>query len=307
MKPNALGKYEGHIYRCWVIAPGEDYGKSYIIHTTSPKDKLRLWKQPGSAVGGKKIMEAREKYDPVKDWQVDHIETVTKDTEGELMAELKKRHTYYIDLYDSINNGYNTCHGGTGNKDVAFSQEWRDKISENHRDYQTPGTRRKISISNTGREVKESTRKLISIKNKGRKRTEEQRKAQSERSKGRDMSKVNAGAAAWRAANPPYWSNHDVSEETKAKQKQFQREKNARAIKVTEKDGTVNVFETRTDAAKYYSVKPGCITSYIKTGKPTKNWGNVFENITKEEYYALKAKSSPMHTALPTPPATPTP
>ena len=50
MKPNALGKYEGHIYRCWVIAPGEDYGKSYIIHTTNPKDKLRLWKQPGSAL-----------------------------------------------------------------------------------------------------------------------------------------------------------------------------------------------------------------------------------------------------------------
>lgn len=297
MKPNASGKYVGDILRCWVKKEGVDYGKSYIIHTTDLEDRVRKWKQPGSVVGGKKIMEAREKYDPVKDWQVDHLETITKDNEGELMDELKKRHTYYIDEFDSIKNGYNTCHGGTGNRDVVFSQEWRDKISENHRDYQTPETRRKISISNSGREVKESTRKLISIKNKGRKRTEEQRKAQSEKSKGRDMSKVNAGAAAWRAANPPYWSNHDVSEETKAKQKQIQRDVNAKAVKVTEKDGTVNVFETRTDAAKHYGVKPGSITSYIKTGKPTKNWGNVFENITKEEYNALKASSSPTPTA----------
>lgn len=56
-------------------------------------------------------------YDIVKDWQVDHIETVTKYPDSELMIELKKRLTYYIDLYDSINNGYNTCHGGTRNKD----------------------------------------------------------------------------------------------------------------------------------------------------------------------------------------------
>lgn len=43
MKPNALGKYVGDILRCWIKKEGEDYGKSYIIHTINPKDKLRLW------------------------------------------------------------------------------------------------------------------------------------------------------------------------------------------------------------------------------------------------------------------------
>lgn len=293
MKPNASGKYVGDILRCWVKKEGEDYGKSYIIHTTDLEDRIRKWKQPCSKIGGKKIMDAREKYDPVEDWQVDHLETITKDNEGELMDELKKRHTYYIDEFDSIKNGYNTCHGGTGNRDVVFSQEWKDKISQNHRDYQSPEARKKISESNTGRLVSEATRQLISKSNTGKKRTAAQKQAQSLRLKGITPVAACAGAAKWRANNSPYWSNHDVSEETKAKQKQIQRDVNAKAVKVTEKDGTINVFETRTDAAKHYGVKPGSITSYIKTGKPTKNWGNVFEDISKDEYNALKSTNQP--------------
>ena len=87
-------------------------------------------------------MEARERYDPTNDWHYEHLEKMTMDSPEELMEELRKRHRYYIDKFDSINNGYNICRGGTGNRGVKFSDEWKMKISKNHRNYQTVEARK---------------------------------------------------------------------------------------------------------------------------------------------------------------------
>lgn len=286
LKPNAEGKYEGHIIRFWVTKQGEDRGKSYVVHTTNLADRIRLWNQPGSKIGGKKIMEAREKYTPNEDWQYEYIEKVTKNTAKELMEELKMRHTFYIDKFDSVNNGYNTCRGGTGNRGVKFSDEWKEKISKNHRDYQTEEARRKISQSNLGRPVSEATRAKISVTNTGKKRTEEQRKAQSERMKGADMTKINEGAARWRANNESWWKTHPFSEEAKANRKAAQQAR-GRKIKATSETGEVWVFPTMLDAAKQLGIGAGSIHNVLKTGNILKSCGYRFEEISEQEYNRL--------------------
>ena len=42
LRPNPQGKFEDFIIRYWVKKAGEDYGKSYIIHSTNLKDRMRL-------------------------------------------------------------------------------------------------------------------------------------------------------------------------------------------------------------------------------------------------------------------------
>lgn len=158
-------------------------------------------------------------------------------------------------------------------------------ISKNHRDYQSEETKKKISETLKGHEVKEETRKKISEGNKGKKRSEEVRKAQSERLKGKAPLKASEAAKEWVKKNGGgYWKNHELSEEAKENIKAAVRKRGV-PILCHYPDGTTKTFSTLLDCAKEIGVGPGSIHNNLKFSDEDHKLvtGHWFEKIEKEE------------------------
>ena len=97
-------------------------GKSYIGQTTNEKQREKEFLSENKPYAGEKINNARKKYGLSNGiWTKTVLKRLwCKDgKENELRERLNYWEKYYVELYDSINNGYNITNGG----DCDFSQE----------------------------------------------------------------------------------------------------------------------------------------------------------------------------------------
>lgn len=97
-------------------------GKSYIGQTTNEKQREREFLSENKPYAGEKINNARKKYGLSNGiWTKTVLKRLwCKDgKENELRERLNYWEKYYVELYDSINNGYNITNGG----DCNFSEE----------------------------------------------------------------------------------------------------------------------------------------------------------------------------------------
>lgn len=93
-------------------------GKSYIGQSVDLERRKRNFFN-FKRYGGKKINDARKKYNNLNEWDYKVLEYCDIDM-------LDKREAYYIELYNTINNGYN-CESG-GNKNKVINQSTRERM-----------------------------------------------------------------------------------------------------------------------------------------------------------------------------------
>ena len=152
-------------------------GKSYIGQSVDLQKRKGAFLRFGDRYGGEKINCARKKYNHKSLWNYKVLEYCGID-------KLDERERYYIELYDTINNGYNCESGGNENKIV--SDESKQKMSEAMKGENNPmwgkhftkEQKRKISESRKGKccgEKNPNYRKHL---------TEEQKRKLSEAKKG---------------------------------------------------------------------------------------------------------------------------
>ena len=96
-------------------------GKSYIGQSVDLQKRKWAFLHFGDRYGGQKINRARKKYNHKSLWNYKVLEYCGID-------KLNECERYYIELYDTINNGYNCESGGNENKIV--SDEVKRKLSE---------------------------------------------------------------------------------------------------------------------------------------------------------------------------------
>ena len=96
-------------------------GKSYIGQSVDLQKRKGAFLRFGDRYGGEKINCARKKYNHKSLWNYTILEYCDID-------KLNECERYYIELYDTINNGYNCESGGNENKIV--SDESKQKMSE---------------------------------------------------------------------------------------------------------------------------------------------------------------------------------
>ena len=96
-------------------------GQSYIGQSVDLQKRKYAFLRFGDRYGGQKINRARKKYNNKRYWKYKVLEYCDID-------KLDERERYYINLYDTMNNGYNCESGGNENKIV--SDESKQKLSE---------------------------------------------------------------------------------------------------------------------------------------------------------------------------------
>lgn len=165
-------------------------GKSYIGQSVDLIDRYREFIRFDQDYAGDKINKARRKYNKISDWSYQVIEYCSID-------ELDDREKYYIDLYNTIENGYNLASGG--NKYKIFSNETIQKLSEMRKGENNPffgkhhsdETKKKMSESRKGenhpmwgKHHSNETKQKLSKANRGYHHTEEAKQKIGLRSKG---------------------------------------------------------------------------------------------------------------------------
>lgn len=263
------GQYRGVIYE----RHNKKTNQSYIGKTDNEKIRKYSWNRKSyKSYGGKKIVEAREKYGTGPDaWDYIVLEEIFSDTHEELDTKLKERETHWIKEKDSVENGYNSSYGD-GNLGIKFDEERRKKFGDSMRGkHLSEKTKALISAKSKGCRHTEESKAKISQKLKGLKRTEAQKQAQSARMKGKVPEAATAGAKKWVKQNGGgFWKTHQISDETKAKMKKAQQERGTDCI-ATFPDGHEKTFPTMLDAANATGVGVGSVHNCIKTNGTTRN------------------------------------
>ena len=268
------GRIRGVVYRYLNQTEGEEKAWSYVGNTMNEKIRRQSWNNKGNqSYGGEKINTARQKYG-VKGFSYEVLEEVFGADEGALQKILDEKEAEYVEKYDSIEHGYNTSKGGTGNNGVDFSDTHRANIGKASQGRtHTEETKKQIRDKLKGREVSEETRQKISNGNKGKKRTVEQRRAQSERLKGIEPKAATEKAKARREENGGgYWKGKKMSDEARKNMKEAQQKRGIK-VKVVYKDGTTKDFNTMLDCAKELGINVASVSYYsqAENNKWTKN------------------------------------
>lgn len=99
-------------------------GKSYIGQSVDLTARKKVFFSFNHTYGGYKIDCARKKYNHKSLWDYKVLEYCDID-------KLDEREVYYIELYNTVNNGYNS--DGGGNKNKIVSDETRKKQGESHK------------------------------------------------------------------------------------------------------------------------------------------------------------------------------
>lgn len=294
-KSNSTGCYEGVVYR-YVLKKKDDpdYEKCYVGETDNENDRRSKWRrQSNFSYAGRKLVRARKRTDVNKDWVYEVLERVYAQTKKELKKRLKERETHYIAKFDSFYHGFNSNKGGSGLSGVKgkdYPNNWRRKVGAASKGRKMPREAvERMAAKHRGIPRSQEVKDKISAGNKGKKRTTAQNLAQSKRMKqmlgGKDPTAATKAAKEWVKKNGGgYWKNHTIPTETKAKMKQRQQE-NGTKIKATEKNGTIRCFSTMLDAKTYYGINNvGSVAYAVNTGKPNKQSGVKFEQISKTDY-----------------------
>lgn len=135
---------KGCIYRHWHI---DKHGKekSYVGRCITLNVKNR-WGYKGKGYKPKKGKPYTSFWSAMQEYGWDNfyhdiIEIIEAETKDELNKALNKREKYYIELYDSYNNGYNDTRGGEGvvgykntpevraNHSKVIIEKWKDENS----------------------------------------------------------------------------------------------------------------------------------------------------------------------------------
>ena len=127
-------------------------GKSYVGQTTNLKDRKRCFYNPNKYYSGHKLDNAIKKYG-IENFKYEIVIQIVESDKFKLRKKLDELEIYYIEKYDSYNNGYNMTLGGSGSKGCFQTEESRKKISNKAKG-------RKGSM--TGRHLTEEQRKKVS-------------------------------------------------------------------------------------------------------------------------------------------------
>lgn len=268
---NDQGLIRGVVYRYINQSEGNENGWSYVGTTMHEKTRRYSWNNHGNkSYGGEKINAARVKFG-IENFFYEVLEEIYDADENALQMKLDEREAYYVQQFDSFQNGYNTSKGGTGNNGVIFSQTHRNNIGKASKGRKhTEETKKQIGAKLKGRKVSDETRKKISEGNKGKKRTAEQRRAESERLKGKEPKAATKASKEWREKNGGgYWKNHELPEEAKQHMKEAQQQRGTK-VRAIYKDGTTKDFTTMLDCANELGIGVGSVHYYLNAGNG--NW-----------------------------------
>lgn len=128
-------------------------GKKYIGQTINENVRRRQFKCLKGSYGGDKIDNARRKYGP-QNFKYDVLLTCVGETMEEVKNYLNEFEVYYIMLFDTYVNGYNSAEGGGGSVGVSHtcSPETRKRMSEARKGIVfTPEHRANIGKAGLGR------------------------------------------------------------------------------------------------------------------------------------------------------------
>ena len=169
---------EGIIYK--YTSPS---GKCYIGQTTNESLRRKSWNSGIYHYAGTKIDRARKKYGS-KNFFYEVLVRNSYSSKSIAIEDLNRLEIYYIGLYDSYRNGYNSTIGGDGvtgikltkeqiakiveaNKEKKLSEETKKKISESSKRWQnTVEGRTKMSRVRKGKKHKKKHQGFESIKRK---------------------------------------------------------------------------------------------------------------------------------------------
>lgn len=102
-------------------------GKSYIGQTTNERDRRRKFLNFKGEYSGHRFDAAINKYTP-KAFKYEVLETISSESREDLRRKLDDLEIYYIQQYDSYNNGYNMTEGGSGSNGCFQTEESKEKI-----------------------------------------------------------------------------------------------------------------------------------------------------------------------------------
>lgn len=115
LKEKNVKKNEKGEYLFWAYTYRNVHtGRYYCGVTVNPSGRKSIWKNLKYKYAGEKVYQARKQYhDWANDWV--YTETVfTASTFETLLSEMEYTEAYYIFIYDSYRNGYNTRPSGSG-------------------------------------------------------------------------------------------------------------------------------------------------------------------------------------------------
>lgn len=275
--------WEGVVYSYTLDKPDDPKdGWKYIGCTPEQSTRMRMWGREKNKYGGKKIAEARKNYG-IKSFSYQVLETLYDPDIDKLVEKLEDREKHFIQVYDSVENGFNGNYGGTGCTGLKLSKEEIEKRLKAKTVFKhTEETKKRIGEKLKGRKVSAETKEKISAGNKGKKRTKEMNQKQSQRMKGVNPVAATEGAKKWVAQNGGgYWKGKKMPNESIAKMKIFQQTNGTAVRAINVKDGSSEDFPTMLDASKKtgdgtgsvkYSMEHGCVTKrgyrYEKIVKP---------------------------------------
>ena len=268
---NEKGQIRGVIYRYINQSEGEEKGFSYVGSTMNEKTRRYSWNNHGNkSYGGEKINAARVKFG-IESFTYEMLEEICDADVITLQKQLDEREAYYVQHFNSINHGYNTSKGGTGNNGVNLSPTHRANIGKASMGRKhSEATKKKIVAKLKGHSVSDDTKRKISEGNKGKTRTADQRRAESERLKGMEPKAATKGAKLWVINNGGgYWKNHPLTPEAKQHMKEAQQNRGIK-VRVEYSDGRVKIYNTMLDAATELKIGVGSVHYYINAGNG--NW-----------------------------------
>lgn len=190
-------------------------GKIYIGRTIDIDRRMKDHEKKANSGSRTKFYEAIREYG-LNDFDLSIIE------DGVPECELDEKEIYYINIYNTVNDGYNTTIGGKGTVGYVFTEE--DKI--------------KISRASTGREVSKEVRDRISESQKGKIIPEETKMKQSEFWKGKRKG----------PENNFYGKKHTKESLDKMKESTLKYSVEKRDI---DTDELIKVYDTVEDAANF--------------------------------------------------------
>ena len=117
-------KGKGVIYR--FTSPS---GKMYIGQSINFYERYKKYKRNDGSVG-KYFSNAISKYGGIMNFELDFLAIIElSDTIEQTKTELNALEVFYIEKFDTIENGYNLTGGGSGSYKREVSKETRDKLS----------------------------------------------------------------------------------------------------------------------------------------------------------------------------------
>lgn len=115
--------------------------KKYVGQSSNLRNRYLSFLRFDQCYAGSRINNARKKYNNERYWKYEVLEYCTE-------QELDEREMYYINLYNSINNGYNLSNGGKTNRGFKWSEEQKDKKrGKNHPLYGKPAYNKGIPMT----------------------------------------------------------------------------------------------------------------------------------------------------------------